>query len=114
MSGDKEAGVTIMQMELGLDTGPMGARAALDITSDMTTGALHDALAVLGGDLMVETLDHLIGGDTHFDVQPGGCHLCEKIDKAEAKLIGIKCESPPQSHSWSQPVPWCMDDDAAW
>ena len=48
MAGDKEAGVTIMQMDEGLDTGAMAMREALPIGADMTAGDLHDALAAIG------------------------------------------------------------------
>ncbi|HEX3347103.1 MAG TPA: methionyl-tRNA formyltransferase [Acetobacteraceae bacterium] len=56
LAGDHESGVTIMQMDAGLDTGPMLARAAVPITDTMTAAELHDALAPLGADLIVRTL----------------------------------------------------------
>ncbi|MDX1900460.1 MAG: methionyl-tRNA formyltransferase [Gammaproteobacteria bacterium] len=59
LAGDTETGVTIMQMEQGLDTGPMLARVACDMTQQETGGSLHDKLAVLGATLLVETLQHL-------------------------------------------------------
>jgi methionyl-tRNA formyltransferase len=58
LHGDATSGVTIMQMEAGLDTGPMIAKRETEI-SGMTASALHDALADIGGALIVETLDRL-------------------------------------------------------
>ncbi|KAA8390010.1 methionyl-tRNA formyltransferase [Acetobacter tropicalis] len=56
LAGDTESGVTIMQMEAGLDTGPMLLRGAVPITSQTTATSLHDALSALGGSLVVRTL----------------------------------------------------------
>lgn len=55
-AGDEQSGVTIMQMEQGLDTGPMIAKRAIPITPRMTSAQLHDALAVLGGEMIVDVL----------------------------------------------------------
>ena len=56
LAGDAESGVTIMQMDAGLDTGAMLLRGAVPITTETTAPALHDALADLGGDLVVRAL----------------------------------------------------------
>lgn len=61
-AGDTETGITIMRMEAGLDTGPMLARRATPITSRDTAGVLHDRLAALGAELMVDTLKRLEQG----------------------------------------------------
>lgn len=58
-SGDPQSGVTIMQMEKGLDTGPMIMKGTIEITDKTTASTLHDELAVMGGDLAVQTLDKL-------------------------------------------------------
>lgn len=112
MAGDATAGVTIMQMELGLDTGPMGPRAEVDITADMTTGALHDALAVIGGDLIVEAIDGITNGDAHFEAQPDeGVVYAKKIDKAEAKIDWSQSAETLRNHIHGlSPFPgaWCM------
>jgi methionyl-tRNA formyltransferase len=55
-AGDAHTGITIMRMEAGLDTGPMLLARALDIEPQDTTGSLHDRLALLGGQLVVEAL----------------------------------------------------------
>lgn len=54
--GDAESGVTIMQMEQGLDTGPMLLKGAVAITPDTTASTLHDALSQMGGELILQTL----------------------------------------------------------
>jgi methionyl-tRNA formyltransferase len=58
-AGDAESGITIMQMEEGLDTGPMIAKGSVPIGTSMTTPMLHDALAAMGGKLIVPVLDTL-------------------------------------------------------
>lgn len=83
-AGDEQTGVTIMQMELGLDTGPMLMKIATPIGAK-TTGELHDELAELGASLMVETLAAL----PTLNAQPQDDALATyapKIDKAEARL----------------------------
>jgi methionyl-tRNA formyltransferase len=62
-AGDSETGITLMQMDPGLDTGPMLARRAIPITSDHTGGTLTEALAVLGGQLLVESLPAWLAGE---------------------------------------------------
>jgi len=84
LSGDAETGVCIMQMEAGLDTGPVLKRAALPIGAEDTTGALHDRLAALGAGLIVDTLAAL---PLPADPQPEtGVTYAAKIDKAEARI----------------------------
>jgi methionyl-tRNA formyltransferase len=62
LAGDTETGVSIMRMDQGLDTGPVCLQAALPIAPETTAGELHDALADLGTDLMVEALSRLEAG----------------------------------------------------
>jgi methionyl-tRNA formyltransferase len=59
LAGDKETGITIMQMDKGLDTGPMIVKELLPITPQSTTTSLHDELADLGAKMIVETLNKL-------------------------------------------------------
>ncbi len=85
MAGDAQTGVCIMQMEAGLDTGPVLLRDALDIGVEETTAQLHDRLAAMGARLIVETLAQL--SDLAPEVQPeGGVVYAAKIDKAEARI----------------------------
>lgn len=85
-AGDAETGVTIMQMEVGLDTGPMLAMERLTIAADDTTASLHDKLAKLGGDMIVATLRRLEHGDLSAEPQPAGANYAAKILKEEAML----------------------------
>ena len=57
--GEQEAGITIMQMELGLDTGPMYLKDKVEITELMTAQELHDALSELGAPLLLETIEKM-------------------------------------------------------
>lgn len=83
-AGDRATGVTIMQMERGLDTGPMWRSAMVEIESK-SAGELTVELAALGARLLVETLAQLDG--QHPEPQPDiGVTYAHKIDKAEARL----------------------------
>jgi len=83
MAGDRLTGVTIMQMEAGLDTGPMLLAGTMHIDETTTAGSLHDALSELGAELIVEALDRL--DDLVHEPQPDeGVTYAAKIDKAEA------------------------------
>jgi len=62
LAGDKETGITLMQMEAGLDSGPVLASAAIAIGAEETAGALHDRLAALGGELLVQKIGELLEG----------------------------------------------------
>jgi methionyl-tRNA formyltransferase len=84
-AGDAQTGVTIMQMDAGLDTGDMLLMQALDIAPQDTTASLHDKLAELGGELIVQALQQL--GSLEKKPQPAeGQTYAAKIDKAEAAL----------------------------
>ncbi len=84
-AGDTQTGITVMQMDAGLDTGPMLLAETLDIRDDDTTGSLHDRLAVLGGRLIVEALELAACGGLRATPQPAeGVTYAKKIDKAEA------------------------------
>jgi methionyl-tRNA formyltransferase len=87
LAGDTDTGVTIMQMNEGLDTGPMLLRRAIPIAADATGGSLHDELAALGATLIVEALDALAHGALSARPQPQqGITYAAKIDKAEARI----------------------------
>lgn len=84
LAGDAETGVCIMQMEAGLDTGPVLLRGAFPIGREDTTQVLHDRLAVLGGELVVEALGRL---PLPAEAQPAeGVTYAHKIEKAEALI----------------------------
>ncbi|WP_306046164.1 methionyl-tRNA formyltransferase [Nioella sp. MMSF_3534] len=85
MAGDQETGVCIMQMEAGLDTGPVLLRKALTIGAEETTQDLHDRLSALGAAAIVEALDRL--PELVPEPQPEeGVTYAHKIDKAEARV----------------------------
>lgn len=85
MAGDAETGVCIMQMEAGLDTGPVLLRRALEIGAEETTAELHDRLSELGAELIVEALARL--DELTPEAQPEeGVTYASKIDKAEARV----------------------------
>lgn len=85
MAGDAKTGVCIMQMEAGLDTGPVLLRQETPIGTEETTGALHDRLSTLGASAIVDALAQL--DDLTPDIQPeDGVTYATKIDKSEAKV----------------------------
>ncbi|WP_395540756.1 methionyl-tRNA formyltransferase [Neotabrizicola sp. sgz301269] len=85
LAGDAETGVCIMQMEAGLDTGPVLLREALPIGPEETTAELHDRLSDLGARLISQALDRL--PDLIPEPQPTeGVTYAAKIDKAEARV----------------------------
>ncbi len=86
-AGDAETGVTIMQMDAGLDTGDMLLVERLPIMANDTTASLHDKLAALGGRLIVETLELSACGGLRPVPQPAeGVTYAHKIEKQEAAV----------------------------
>ncbi len=86
-AGDTQTGITIMQMDAGLDTGDMLRVESLPIAPGDTTAALHDKLAALGGRLIVEALEAAASGGLAPRRQPeAGVTYAHKIDKAEARI----------------------------
>jgi methionyl-tRNA formyltransferase len=86
-AGDSEAGITIMQMDAGLDTGDMLFMHTTPITGRDTTGTLHDRLADLGGKLMVLALNEAAAGRLKPVPQPAeGVTYAHKIEKAESAV----------------------------
>ena len=86
-AGDAETGVTIMEMEEGLDTGPMLSMERVAIGIEDTTASLHDELATLGGRMIVDVLQRMAQGSLPATPQPDqGVTYAAKIAKDEAKL----------------------------
>lgn len=93
MAGDTETGVMVMKMDAGLDTGDVAMAERLAITDAMTASDLHDALAPLGGDLMVRAMGALERGKLQLTPQSNeGVTYAAKIEKAEARI------------DWNRPV----------
>jgi methionyl-tRNA formyltransferase len=87
MAGDAESGITIMQMEEGLDTGAMAMAERVPVSADMTAGELHDALARVGADLMLRALAAAESGSLILTPQPSaGVTYAEKISKGETRI----------------------------
>ncbi|MEH6544225.1 MAG: methionyl-tRNA formyltransferase [Porticoccaceae bacterium] len=86
-AGDGSSGITIMEMEAGLDTGPMLATAVCPIADDETGGSLHDKLAQLGPELLLETIEHLAPGAVVAQAQDDAqATYAPKLSKAEAAI----------------------------
>jgi len=87
LAGDRETGITLMQMDEGLDSGPILTQAGCSITPAMTGGELHDRLARLGAETLMKSLPHLAVGK--LKPQPQNETLATyapKLEKAEAIL----------------------------
>ncbi len=92
-AGDKESGVTIMQVEEGLDSGPMLLVGRTPITPRTTAQTLHEELAALGAQLMVDALAGLAAGTLVATPQPeNGATYAKKLDRDEGRL------------DWTQPA----------
>jgi len=91
LAGDSETGVTIMQMDVGLDTGDILLVSSLPITSKTNAQMLHDQLSVLGSKMIVEALDGLVCGTLTPRQQPSeGVTYAEKLQKEEGHLIWME------------------------
>lgn len=87
LAGDAETGISIMQLEAGLDTGPVFASARLAIGADETAGELEARLARLGADTLGTLLADLLGGRLRPVAQPdAGVTYARRISKAEARI----------------------------
>ncbi|MCC8367073.1 methionyl-tRNA formyltransferase [Xenorhabdus sp. PB61.4] len=86
-AGDKETGVTIMQMDAGLDTGDMLLKATCPITNEDTTASLYDKLADIGSDALLNTLSLITSGNSQPESQNNIlATYAEKLSKDEARM----------------------------
>lgn len=86
-AGDAETGVTIMQMDVGLDTGAMIRKVSCPIAADETSASLYDKLAGLGPQALVDTLNAMAAGDTAAEPQDDAlANYAEKLSKEEARI----------------------------
>lgn len=114
-AGDTETGVCIMQMEAGLDTGPVLSRLVCPITTTDTGGSLHDKLAALGPQALLATLEQLAAGNVIAEAQDNALvTYAHKLGKEEARLDFTR----PAVELWQQirafnpfPVSWCLLPD---
>lgn len=87
LAGDEESGVTIMQMDAGLDTGPMLLRKGCRIGPEETAGSLHDRLSQLGAEALLEALPGVLEGSLRAIPQEGAlATYAKKLEKAEARI----------------------------
>jgi methionyl-tRNA formyltransferase len=87
LAGDRESGVTIMQMDEGLDTGPIVLQRRVPITDQTTAASLHDTLATLGAELIVEALEGIASGSLTPTPQPSeGATYAPKLERDEGHL----------------------------
>lgn len=99
MAGDRETGVMVMQMDVGLDTGDVLAGEVVPITAETTAESLHDELAGIGAALMARTVKALEAGDIVARPQVAeGVTYARKIDKAEARIDWTKPASELDCH----------------
>jgi len=86
-AGDAESGVTVMQMEAGLDTGPMLLKVSTPIAAEDTGGSLHDRLATLGPQAVIAAISGLASGNLVGEVQDDSlATYAHKLNKDEARL----------------------------
>ncbi len=111
MAGDRKTGVMVMRMEEGLDTGPTVRQKTIKISPDMTAGELHDALAPLGADLMLDALSALEKGTLRIKRQSDlDVTYASKIDKNETRIDWSKPWNEVHDHCRGlSPFPgaWC-------
>ena len=94
LAGDPQTGVSIMQMDAGLDTGPVLRQAKIDIAADDDAGTLHDRLAALGAEMIADALADVAAGRARAVPQSQtGISYARKIDKRETEL------------DWTRPAP---------
>lgn len=87
LAGDEETGVTIMQMDVGLDTGPMLAKRSIRLNPDDTAGSVFQALSTLGADLLIETLPDYMEGKIIPQPQPeDGATYAPMLKKEDGRL----------------------------
>lgn len=92
LAGDRESGVTIMQMDVGLDTGPMLNHRRIALTDAMTGGELHDQMAQLGADLLADSLPSLQLGTLKPQVQSQeGVTYAAKLKRQDGKIDWQAC-----------------------
>ena len=87
LAGDDEAGITIMMMDAGIDTGDMLSKRAIPIAADDTAGTLFDKLAPIGADLLIETLPKYLSGEIQPQPQPEeGATYAKMLKKEDGRL----------------------------
>jgi len=96
--GEAESGITIMQMDEGMDTGPMLLQRAIPLTPDETAGSLHDRLAPLGAELLVEAVDGILDGSVTPTPQPEQGTLAPMLAKDDGQVDFSRAAREVDSH----------------
>lgn len=116
LAGDKESGICIMQMEAGLDTGPVLIRGTVPITDTTTASQLHDALAAQGADLIVKTLNMIAAGKPPVPEKQNdaGATYASMLTKEDGRIDWTKPAEEIERqlralHPW--PGVWCLHND---
>jgi methionyl-tRNA formyltransferase len=116
MAGDAETGICIMQMEAGLDTGPVLMRGTVPISNTTTAAQLHDALAAQGAELIVKTLNLIAAGKTPAPQKQHetGATYAAMLAKEDGRIDWRKSANEIERqfralHPW--PGMWCMHND---
>jgi methionyl-tRNA formyltransferase len=116
MAGDTKTGICIMQMEAGLDTGPVLLRGIVPITDTTTTSQLHDALAAQGAELIVKTLNLIAAGKAPAPEKQNesGATYAAMLTKDDGRIDWTKPAAEIERqfralHPW--PGVWCMHGD---
>lgn len=86
LNGDKTTGVTTMYMDVGMDTGDMILKQEVEIGEDETTGELWDRLSIIGGELLVKTLEQIEAGTASREKQGEHFTMAPMLDKSQAKI----------------------------
>jgi methionyl-tRNA formyltransferase len=106
LAGDAETGITIMQMDPGIDTGPMLSQHAIPILPDDTGGSLFEKLSALGGELLLETLPRYLGGELHPQTQPAEGATYAPMLKKEDGLLDFTCPAAELERRVRAMSPW--------
>lgn len=114
MAGDKESGICIMQMEAGLDTGPVLLKGSMPISNTTTASSLHDDLAALGSKLVVEALERIDALKPCVQPEEGAtyAHMLTKEDgRIDWTKPAVEIERQLRAlHPW--PGVWCLQGDS--
>jgi methionyl-tRNA formyltransferase len=106
LAADEKTGITIMQMDQGLDTGDMLATVALPILPEWTSSDLHDHLKLLGAELLMETLNQIESGELTRQLQDNTrATYAQKLEKAEAQIDWNKNAATIQRETRAF-IPW--------
>ncbi len=105
-AGDRETGVTLMAMDAGLDTGPVIAQRSAPISKDETGQSLHDKLAQLGAELLVQALPDFLDGTTSPRPQDAACATYAPAIKKEEGRLDWSCAAAELERTIRAFTPW--------